>query len=57
MTLKDAALVAGVTPDTLRQAANRGTLRAVKVGRQWLVTYRELDRYRHEQGRKSRRAA
>jgi len=45
VTLKEAAELAGVTPDTLRQAVHRGTLRATKRGRDWTVTRRELARY------------
>jgi len=46
MTLIEAAAMLGVTPDNLRGAIARGSLKATKVGRDWHVTDREVDRYR-----------
>lgn len=46
MTLREAAELLGVRPDTLRQAVHRGTLRATKRGRDWTVSSRELARYK-----------
>jgi len=48
MTLAEAAASLGTTPDTLRQAVNRRTLKAKRCpcGTSWLVTPRELERYR-----------
>ena len=46
MTLREAAELLGVKPDTLRQAVHRGTLRAIKRGRDWTVSSRELARYK-----------
>lgn len=46
MTLKEAAALLGVTPDTLRQRIHAGTLKARKIGRDWSVTPKEVERYR-----------
>jgi excisionase family DNA binding protein len=46
MTLTEAAATLGVTPDTLRSQIRHGSLRAVKRGRDWHVTPREVERYR-----------
>lgn len=51
MTLIEAAELLDVTPDNLRQAIARGSLKATKVGRDWQVTPREVERY----GRENRR--
>lgn len=51
LTLKDAAASLGVTPDNLRGAIKRQTLKATKVGRDWLVDPKEVDRYRAENRR------
>ena len=48
MTLREAADVLGVTPDTLRQRIAAGTLRATKRGRDWWVTPTEVERYGRE---------
>ena len=46
MILKEAADQLGVTPDNLRGAIARGSLHAVKVGRDWHVAPWEVERYR-----------
>jgi excisionase family DNA binding protein len=51
MTLIEAAQSLGVTADTLRQQIANGRLRARKVGRDWTVTPREVERYRRESRR------
>ena len=51
MTLVEAAAILGVTAATLRQQIARGTLKARKVGRDWSVTPREVERYRVEHKR------
>jgi excisionase family DNA binding protein len=51
MTLKEAAASLGVTPDNLRGAIKRGTLKAQKMGRDWFVTPKEVERYRAEHKR------
>lgn len=51
MTLKEAAALLGVTPDTLRQRIHAGTLKAKKVGRDWTVTPKEVERYRAKRRR------
>ncbi len=48
MSLKQAAAELGVTPDTLRQQIQADRLTATKLGRDWLVTRAEMERYRAE---------
>lgn len=55
MTLKEAAEQLGVTPDNLRGAIARGTLKAEKLGRDWFVTPREVERYRKDHRREYQR--
>lgn len=51
MTLTKAAELLGVRPDTLRQQIANGKLRATKMGRDWFVTRREVERYRQDSRR------
>jgi excisionase family DNA binding protein len=51
MTLVEAAASLGVTAATLRQQIANGKLRARKVGRDWSVTPKEVERYRREHRR------
>jgi excisionase family DNA binding protein len=51
MTLLEAARLLGVMPDTLRQQIANGRLRAVKRGRDWWVTPKEVERYRRDSKR------
>lgn len=51
VTLKEAAELLGVTPDNLRGAIARGSLKARKMGRDWFVTAAEVERYRKEHRR------
>lgn len=51
MTLIEAASHLGTTPDNLRGAIKRGSLKATKVGRDWQVTAKEVERYRTENRR------
>ncbi len=46
--LAEAAQLIGVSHSTLRAQIWRGRLRADKVGRDWLVTAAEIQRYRSE---------
>lgn len=48
MGLAEAADLLGVDHSTLRAQIHRGRLRALKVGRDWLVTAEEIERYRRE---------
>ncbi len=48
MTLKEAAALLGISPDTLKQQAQLGHLKAVKHGFTWWVTPGEIERYRAE---------
>jgi len=57
-TLAQAADELGVAPATLRQQIAAGRLRGHKVGPLWLVSARELERYRATSlGRPGRRKA
>ena len=51
MTLKEAAAALGVTPDNLRGAIARGSLKANKHGRDWFVTPAAVEKYRQEHRR------
>jgi excisionase family DNA binding protein len=51
MTLTEAAAALGVTAATLRQQIANGKLGGRKVGRDWSVTPREVERYRRESKR------
>ena len=48
MTLREAAELLGITPDSLRQAIARGTLKASKRGRDWWVTEKQLKQWKGE---------
>lgn len=48
MTLVEAARELGVSAGVLRNQIHRGRLRARKVGRDWIVSRREVERYRAE---------
>lgn len=49
--LKEAAFLLGTTPDNLRGAIKRGALSAGKMGRDWFVTRKEVEKYRKEHRR------
>jgi len=51
LTLIQAAERLGVTPDTLRQQIANGRLKARKIGRDWTVSEREVERYKKESKR------
>lgn len=61
LTLVEAADALGVTASTLRHQVQAGRLRARLLGKTYVVTPREVERYRREQlgkpGRPSHRAA
>lgn len=48
LTLVQAAKRLGVAPATLRAQVHRGKMNAAKVGRDWLVEEKEIERYRRE---------
>ena len=58
LSLQQAGQRIGRSPHTLRRAAERSTLQATKIGKTWLTTAREVDRYARENmgrpGRKSK---
>lgn len=57
MTLLEAAAALGCSADTLRVQVRNGRLRARKVGPVWVVSPREVERYRRESlGKVGRRA-
>jgi len=51
MTLIEAAALLDLSPTTLRVQIRNGKLRAKKVGRDWMVTPMEVERYRRESRR------
>ena len=51
MTLKEAAERLGLSHATLRVQIMKGKLKARKIGRDWHVTPREVERYRQEHKR------
>ena len=48
MTLEAAALALGVSASTLRWQIHNGKLRATKLGPMWVVTPKEVERYRKD---------
>lgn len=48
LTLQEAAASLGVAASTLRVQIRNGKLRAKKVGRDWTVTPKEVERYRRD---------
>lgn len=58
MTLAEAGALLGVSPATLRSQVRNGRLGARLIGKTWVVTPREVERYRAESlGRPGRRHA
>ena len=56
LTLAQAAPLLGVSADTLRKQAQRGRLRAELIGKTYVVTEQEVERYRRESlGHRGRR--
>jgi excisionase family DNA binding protein len=51
MTLPEAARALGLSESTLRNQIRKGKLHARKVGRDWTVTPREVERYAKEHRR------
>lgn len=48
MTLAEAGVELGRSPDTLRRQAQKGRLEATLVGKTYVVTSAEVERYRRE---------
>lgn len=48
LTLADAAKLLGIAPVTLRHQAATGRLRARLVGKTWITTTEEVERYRRD---------
>jgi hypothetical protein len=53
MTLSQAGAILGLSPVTLRIQAEKGVLRAEKLGRDWIVTNGEVQRYATDHKRDS----
>ena len=53
LSLAEAADRLGVAAVTLRVAAGRGHIGARKIGKTWVTTESEVDRYRRERGRRT----
>lgn len=51
LTLAEAAADLGLAASTLRWQVHNGKLRAQLVGKTWVITPRELERYRREHQR------
>lgn len=51
MTLTEAAEMLGIDPGTLRVQIHNGKLKARKIGPIWVVSKREVERYRRENKR------
>lgn len=56
-TLTEAATIIGTTPDNLRGAIHRGSLRASKIGPVWVVDDAEVARYLRENRKAAARPA
>ena len=57
MTTNEAAALLGLSPRTVRVQIRNGAIKAKKVGRDWSITPREVERYRAESLGKRRRAS
>jgi excisionase family DNA binding protein len=53
MTLPEAAITLNLSPTTLRIQAEKGVLRADKLGRDWVVYASEVQRYAKEHKREA----
>lgn len=45
ISLKDASIFCGLSPDHLRRLAEQGKLRAQKIGRNWVTTKEAVEEY------------
>ncbi|MBT9165129.1 MAG: hypothetical protein DDT22_01339 [candidate division WS2 bacterium] len=45
LVIKEVAEYFKVTPDTIRKWIKKGKLRAIKVGKNWRVTVKDLERF------------
>ena len=52
LTTTQAALRLEITVDAVKQYCHRGKLQAMKVGRQWMISKKEIERYSKEQSGK-----
>ena len=51
LTLTEAAARLNIQPDTLRNQIHNGKLKAKKIGRDWVVSEKEVARYERENRR------
>lgn len=51
MTIKEAAELLGLSSTTIRVQIHNGKIKAKKVGRDWWITPKEVERYREENKR------
>ena len=56
-SLAEGAEILGLSPSTLRHQVHRGVLKAVKVGRNWVVHGDDVFAYYREHSRKAKQAA
>jgi excisionase family DNA binding protein len=52
LTLRQAESMLGLSKDSLRRQAGRGTIKAYKMGRDWIVNEDEVRRYDREHRRR-----
>lgn len=48
ISVPEAARRAGVARNTIHRAAKRGTIKAIRLGRDWLVYASDVDRWKQE---------
>jgi len=48
LSITEAAAILGISRETLQRQARKGVLRAERVSAGWIVTDREVERYRRE---------
>ena len=54
LSLKDAATRSGLSTSFLRRLCRNGTLHAIKVGRDWVITWRVVAEYLEDPEKRSR---
>jgi excisionase family DNA binding protein len=52
LTLRQAEAMLGLAKDSLRRQAGRGTIKAYKMGRDWIVDFDEVQRYDRDHRRR-----
>ncbi len=54
ISLSEAAAIAKLHPDHLRKLAQRGALKAHKIGRNWVTTQKAVTEYLRDSAKRSR---